>query len=139
MVLALINSSIFEVAGLNVYGLVSALCRIAQVDFDEDNLRSQDIFIALQKVLIFGMPRPFSFLAIYLVVLLVIEGLLLFLNLEFSLNFLYSFETKAWDHGCYVSEFREAHGFITVILPKTVKNLCFHELNSLLTFSKQSS
>ena len=76
IILALISLSIFEVAGLNVYGLVSALCRIAQVDLDEDNLLSQDILIALQNVLILGIPRPLSFLAIYLVVLLVTEGFL---------------------------------------------------------------
>ena len=40
------------------------------------NILSQDILIALQNALIFSIPRPFSFLAMYLVVLLVTEGLL---------------------------------------------------------------
>ena len=49
-------------------------------------IRSQDIFIALQKVLTFGMPRPFSFLDMYLVVLSVIEGPLLLKKISNSLS-----------------------------------------------------
>ena len=70
-----------------MHGLVSALCRIAQVDLDEDNLLSQDILIALQNALIFSIPRPFSFLAMYLIVLSVTEGLLLISN-SLSISFI---------------------------------------------------
>ena len=61
-------------AGLKENGLVSVLWRVAQVDLEVGKRLNQDILIALQKALILSMPRPPSLLAMYLVVLLVIEG-----------------------------------------------------------------
>ena len=74
MFLALISCSIFNEVGSNVQLLVSNLCNFAQVDLDVDNRLNHDILMARPNVLILIMPRPLSFLVMYLVVLSVTEG-----------------------------------------------------------------
>ena len=66
----------FDNIGSNVFGFVSALCILAQVDLDYVSLLSHESFMDFKKWEMLIMPRPSSFLPVYLVVLSTTEGLL---------------------------------------------------------------
>ena len=65
---ALLIDTKFDLQGSKEQGATSCLCSFAQVASEPINLLSQDILIAFQKELIFGIPKPPSLTAILLVV-----------------------------------------------------------------------
>ena len=126
-----------DVIRLNVKGWISCLCRFAQVELKKVSLLNQDILTDLQKGLILIIPKPFIFLAMYLVILSVTEGLFSFKNSSNSLSILFiRLRLKLGITAAIWVNLGRHMVLMTVILPKTVKYLCLQELSSLLTFFK---
>ena len=128
---ALSRSLMVEVIGLEVKGLVSFLCNLAQVELEKVSRLNQDFLTDLQNVLILISPKPFIFLYIYLVVLSVTEGLLSFKKCSNSFSILFILlRPKLGITASIWVNFGRHIVLITVILPNTVRYLCFQELNS---------
>ena len=99
------------------------------MESEKVSLPSQDILTDLQNLLILINPKPYLFFAIYLGVLSVTEGLLSFRKCSNSFSIsLIRLKLKLGITAAIGVNFGRHIVLITVILPNTVKYLCFQEL-----------
>ena len=111
------------------------LCKFSQVEFEKVSLLRQDILTDLCNWLIFIMPSPFLFLAIYLVVLSLTDGLFSpkKSSNSFSIALILLRLRLGTTAATWVNLGRHIV-FMMVNLPKNFRNLCLHELSSFFNF-----